>query len=1431
MRHFKIRKKASVMRICSALALVLAAQTWGTAAAAEVGDSVTVEAGQTKETIVDASGQIGYSTLYNDVTIGAGGRWRPMDAIILPYEFTGSEIYINQLKTNSSGMVDLTWQETPNPAVLPGGDSVFRNLYITNAVLADGTTFRVGAVAGRIQNSNHIELGTFDSRVEGEGTLYVQLGNIIGFNPLKINRDPNTFGNAIVLGIYEKKVGQFKVEGQASFLDAPLYVYKVTPVIKTEEQRNVVFDPQTGKEIFSDDNPLLYAQLVDYTFDNTRLLSESAKAAGDMQLAMRNLWRMENNGFIHHLDELHASGNQSREGIWANTYNGKFTNRGSYGRSVSENYHGQQVGYDKIRIGDFYNGKLYTGVFFQQTKADVGIRTGSGNSESKGFGTYTTWVGNNGRYMDLVLRGSKLSNEYYFYNNGSKVNSDNNTWGFGLNARYGAHRPLNNGWFWEPQAGVAMGKIGDASYTTNNGLQVSQDKVNVLTGHLGVLVGKTLGEKKGNVYAKATVYHDFLNGGSMQGSYSDGTQAIETGANKDTWWELALGANTKISPTGNFNLNVLQTFGGDVKNKWQINGGIDWRWNGFGSGGRAQKKSAEPEDTIPIPISHENMKNSGQAISVTAAEAIAFPEDNGKEEARSDSQVVVLKAGIEKTTLPERSTGLQELQSAGTDPVVKTVPSPHVQGQSTDYEEGGSYELEPVVVEAPRPVWEDKLSPGTVTIIEPDKYKGEQKTLPDLLKEVPGVHVRHVSGLGQYTTVSVRGSTAAQVGVFVDGVLTNLGGDAAVDISTIPVKNVARIEVYRGYVPARFGGTYMGGVINIVTKKPEKADVSTSYGQRSWGGCTGSLQLDAPLGNGTLMVGLNRDQSDGDFRYKNLNFPGAIGNTIAVTQQNIESYEQSIRDGNASPNDESYLTMKRELEYLKKLSDTRYRMNNRYKNTDVLLKWQDEHWMTKASWKQIDRLMPNAIKGDSFYIDIPDADILFPPGQSRVKYNLRKEQKINATDILVGRRDSKGNLEWGWNVNYLDQEKRYNNPEISKDSYISGKPLSVWSNYHSKRPGVALDGTFKAGNHLLDFLMNFSRETMNIRGWKMDSVEEAYRYRWKNKYVQTLFNVQLQDTITLNDAGDFWFTPSVRYNSSDIVGSSLYKSNNFKWINEDTGQKVGKTTWQFAFKKKVDDKLTLRSSYGSYYRLLNLYEIAGDGASILPRPSRRDGGLWDSEYASPEDGIQWDVGANWKGRCLSANADISLTYFSRRSNNLVQLMRYGLDYFSYDNSARGRVNGVELQSNFNWAKWDLNLNATHVNATRTIANLNLGLNDWTSFPMTYTPEWEGRLRLTYRPNDKTALFTEINYTGEQYTTNYSNFGDKDMQTALTAVGVGCRYKMNKNSQLVFGVNDLFDKGPDVRHRLNHTTAGGYNEYMLDYPLQGRTYYATLQYDL
>lgn len=797
-------------------------------------------------------------------------------------------------------------------------------------------------------------------------------------------------------------------------------------------------------------------------------------------------------------------------------------------------------------------------------------------------------------------------------------------------------------------------------------------------------------------------------------------------------------------------------------------------------------------------------------------------------------------------------------------------------------EDINTYDLPEITVEAKRPDWESKLSPGTVTVIRPDDYKGEQKSLPELLKQVPGVHVRDVNGKGQYTTVSVRGSTAAQVGVFIDGVLCNLGGDAAVDISTIPVENVERIEVYRGYIPARFGGTFMGGVINIVTKKPTKAKVTASMGQSSYGGYKGNLQVDAPLGSGSLMFGLNRDESDGDFRYQNgynaaalsaaqtafetakstelstLNYYisklTTLGSSYLTYDRMMDIFNNSdklqtlhdemVAAKNAKFNETrfaDYITYQFTTLHNKQTKITRYRSadrwrkSNDYKNTDAILKWQDDHWFAKATWKEIDRHYP-------WQIDVngkADVDLDDDP------YYNHRHQKLTDTEFLGGWRDTVGNLEWGWSVDYLKQQKRYevdNWQTLSSGvGYYWVQPGGWWSEYDSDRWSGKLDGTYKAGKkHLIEFMVDGSKETMDCTGWHLDSIgsssETDIIRRYRNYYEQTIFNAQVQDTITLNQKADLWLTPSVRYNQSTIYGLSKYYNRqndpqHFNWLRQSDEQTDGKATWQLALKKKVNDELTLRATGGTYYRLLNMYEIAGDGAGILPMPNIGSNGT-QSVFPQPEEGTQWDLSAIWEKPLLGAKSSkLQLTYFHRNSEKMLQLGSWNRGFFVYTNAASAKIDGTELQWNLSWKKWDADLEGTYMNAKDVIFDMSAlpGAGYWQNNGifqgfLTYTPEWEGVARLTYRPDTRWALFGQWHYTGEMSTSIY-NQAETAVQSSLQTIDIGLKYKPIKDLQVSLGVNDVFDAAQDLRENnlFDHTSK------TLLYPQQGRTYYATVQY--
>lgn len=110
-----------------------------------------------------------------------------------------------------------------------------------------------------------------------------------------------------------------------------------------------------------------------------------------------------------------------------------------------------------------------------------------------------------------------------------------------------------------------------------------------------------------------------------------------------------------------------------------------------------------------------------------------------------------------------------------------------------------------------------RSTPAFVEVIEMGEHR-PGFSLPELLDQAVGVDIRSSGGLGSFSTISIRGSTAEQVQIYLDGVPLNQATGGGVDMSDLPVEGVESIEIYRGAVPARFGGNSIGGVVHIRTR-------------------------------------------------------------------------------------------------------------------------------------------------------------------------------------------------------------------------------------------------------------------------------------------------------------------------------------------------------------------------------------------------------------------------------------------------------------------------------------------------------------------------------------------------------------------------------------------------------------------------------------
>jgi outer membrane cobalamin receptor len=145
------------------------------------------------------------------------------------------------------------------------------------------------------------------------------------------------------------------------------------------------------------------------------------------------------------------------------------------------------------------------------------------------------------------------------------------------------------------------------------------------------------------------------------------------------------------------------------------------------------------------------------------------------------------------------------------------------------------YSLPEILVEADRLSDTEAIGerPSFVSIIPVDDASRRISSAADYLAGAVGVHVQGTGGYGAYSTASVRGSSAKQVQVYVDGVPVSQAQTGMVNLADLPMASVERIEVYRGFGPYDLSGSAIGGVINLVTKRPNPGGsgfMSGTYG-------------------------------------------------------------------------------------------------------------------------------------------------------------------------------------------------------------------------------------------------------------------------------------------------------------------------------------------------------------------------------------------------------------------------------------------------------------------------------------------------------------------------------------------------------------------------------------------------------------------------
>ena len=161
--------------------------------------------------------------------------------------------------------------------------------------------------------------------------------------------------------------------------------------------------------------------------------------------------------------------------------------------------------------------------------------------------------------------------------------------------------------------------------------------------------------------------------------------------------------------------------------------------------------------------------------------------------------------------------------------------------------------------------------PASVDVITSEMIELQNPdNIAEAIEAVQGVNIRDYGGLGGLKTISIRGSTSSQVLVMLDGQKINNAQSSQVDLSTISVEGIEKIEVVRGGNSAIYGASAVGGVINIITKKHNRVEGfngNISAMQGSFDSHSYEANVDYRSYGNSGSITLKTTSSEGDFKY------------------------------------------------------------------------------------------------------------------------------------------------------------------------------------------------------------------------------------------------------------------------------------------------------------------------------------------------------------------------------------------------------------------------------------------------------------------------------------------------------------------------------------------------------------------------------------
>ncbi|HEY9459816.1 MAG TPA: TonB-dependent receptor [Paralcaligenes sp.] len=145
-------------------------------------------------------------------------------------------------------------------------------------------------------------------------------------------------------------------------------------------------------------------------------------------------------------------------------------------------------------------------------------------------------------------------------------------------------------------------------------------------------------------------------------------------------------------------------------------------------------------------------------------------------------------------------------------------------------------QLDHVIVTASRTAQLESSVLGDITVIDNQELdQAGQSSIAEVLARHPAVQFYNSGGPQTVTGVYLRGAGPSQTLVLVDGIRINSSTQGGANWNAIDPATIDHIEIIRGAASSLYGSDALGGVINIITRKPHENQAPSAWANMGYG--------------------------------------------------------------------------------------------------------------------------------------------------------------------------------------------------------------------------------------------------------------------------------------------------------------------------------------------------------------------------------------------------------------------------------------------------------------------------------------------------------------------------------------------------------------------------------------------------------------------